>query len=52
MKKNFKRRDFIKKAGVAAAATPAFLIKSRLLKFFFICPPELWIFIFLNPIDY
>jgi hypothetical protein len=28
-------------AVAAAAATPAFLIKSRLLKFFFICPPEL-----------
>mgnify|MGYP001496056613 CR=1 FL=1 len=42
MKKNFKRRDFLKKAGIggAAAATPAFFIKSRLLKFFFICPPE------------
>ena len=47
MKKNLKRRDFIKKAGLAGAATaavsafpapamPAFLRKSRRLKFFFI----------------
>ena len=28
-------------AVAAAAATPAFFMKSRLLKFFFICPPEI-----------
>ena len=47
MKKNLKRRDFIKKAGIAGAgkddtaaavapAIPAFFIKSRRFKFFFI----------------
>ena len=52
MKKNFKRRDFLKKAKIggaakveaptaAAPATPAFFRNSRLFKFFFICPPEI-----------
>ena len=44
MKKNLKRRDFIKKAGIATVAAtpamPAFLIKSRRFKFFFIFSSE------------
>ena len=40
-------------AVAATAATPAFLIKSRLLNFFLICPPDYYEYIYMkNPTPY